>query len=214
LLIVLSIVGLGLWWRYASRKRQLPCPIWLAKFLDNPFTETIAGTRTTLERINLQPGERGLDVGSGPGRLAIPASHLVGPQGEVVAIDVQQEMLARLEQRARDSDVTNLRAILSDISKDPPLPEGYFDRAWLVTVLGEIPDRHSALRNIYKSLKPGGILSITEIFPDPHYQSLKTVLHLVEQAGFIPEQKWGNPLAFTLNCRKHGGDGEHAGSPA
>jgi len=40
----------------------------------------------------------------------------------------------------------------------------------LVTVLGEVPDREAALREIFDALKPGGILSVTEIIFDPHFQ--------------------------------------------
>jgi len=53
--------------RWASCHRQLLCPAWLARLLDNPWVDTISGTQTALDRIGVQPGERGLDVGSGPG---------------------------------------------------------------------------------------------------------------------------------------------------
>lgn len=50
--------------------------------------------------------------------------------------------------------------------------------------LGEIPDRQAVLRECYRALKPAGQLSITEVFPDPHFQSVRTVRRLAEQAGF------------------------------
>lgn len=77
-------IAVGLWWRWASRTRQLPCPSWLAWWLTTPLTDIIAATTATLDHIGLQPGERGLDVGSGPGRLTIPAARQVGPSGEIV----------------------------------------------------------------------------------------------------------------------------------
>jgi SAM-dependent methyltransferase len=199
-----ALIGAGIWWRWASRRRQLPCPSWLAGVLDNPLTETVAGTQTTLDRIGLQPGEVVLDVGSGPGRLAVPAAQRVGANGRVVALDVQPEMLARLQERAAEAGVTNIELQLVDISGDNSLPANRFDRAWLVTVLGEIPDREAALRNLWRLLRPGGTLSITEIFPDPHYQTRSTVLKLGQASGFDPTHYWGTPLAFTQNFVKRG----------
>jgi SAM-dependent methyltransferase len=77
-----------------------------------------------------------------------------------------------------------------------------FDRAILVTVLGEIPDRAAALREIFEALKPGGFLSITELMLDPHYQSRLTVLRLTRQLGFREKEFFGNVFAFTLNLVK------------
>ncbi|HRQ41569.1 MAG TPA: methyltransferase domain-containing protein [Chloroflexota bacterium] len=204
LALITTLIGAGIWWRWASRRRQLPCPSWLAGVLDNPLTEAVAGTQTTLDRIGLQPGEHVLDVGSGPGRLAIPAAQRVGSDGRVVALDIQSSMLARLQERAAEAGVANITPQLADIFGDNSLPANSFDRAWLVTVLGEIPNREAALRNLWRLLKPGGTLSITEIFPDPHYQTRPTVLNLGQAVGFEPTRYWGTPLAFTQNFVKRG----------
>ncbi|HEX6384892.1 MAG TPA: hypothetical protein VF177_09495 [Anaerolineae bacterium] len=53
-------------------------------------------------------------------------------------------------------------------------------------------------------LQSGDTLSITEIFPDPHYQTRSTVLNLGQAAGFEPARYWGSPLAFTQNFMKRG----------
>lgn len=76
------------------------------------------------------------------------------------------------------------------------------DRALLVTVLGEIPDRGAALKEIFAVLKPGGILSVTEIVFDPHFQRRSTVLRLARDAGFEEQAFFGNRIAYTLHLRK------------
>ena len=136
-----------------------------------------------------------------PGRLTIPVARAVEPGGEVVALDIQEGMLDRLRKGVDATGLKNIRPILGGIGQ-AEIESNSFDRALLVTVLGEIPDREAALREIYRILKPGGILSITEIFPDPHYQTRFTVRTLCEAAGFQLAKEFGHVLAFTMNWIK------------
>jgi SAM-dependent methyltransferase len=71
-----------------------------------------------------------------------------------------------------------------------------------VSVLGEIPDRETALQEIFDSLKPGGILSVTEIIFDPHFQRRSTVARLATQAGFQEYAFFGSWYAYRLNLQK------------
>lgn len=150
---------------------------------------------------NLAPGMRVLDMGCGPGRMTIPAAMKVGPEGQVVALDIQAAMLERVKKRTQVHGLTNIQTIKSEIGHDI-LEHNYFDRALLVTVLGEITNREAALSEIYAALKPEGILSITETLPDPHYQSQDTVRCLAEAVGFRLDHHYGNWLTFTMNFVK------------
>jgi ubiquinone/menaquinone biosynthesis C-methylase UbiE len=178
----------------------MPCPAWLAWVLERPFGEA-RRTREALDRLHLHAGMHVLDAGCGPGRLTIPIAREVGPTGHVAALDIQEGMLQRARSRAAAANLENigfLRAALGERTLGPAL----FDRAILVTVLGEIPNREAALREIFDALKPGGFLSITELMADPHYQSRATVLRLTRQLGFREKEFFGNVFAFTLNLEK------------
>lgn len=199
-LLIALVIG-NLWWRWASRRRSLPCPTWLAGFVEGPVMDRVLGTQSTLDRIGLKPGQRVLEVGPGPGRLLIPAARRVQPGGEVVGLDIQPGMIERLKMRAAQAGVPNLKAILGDATQ-PHVPPESFDVVYLCTVLGEIPDRKAALRQCYLALKPGGLLSVTEIFPDPHYQSRTTVQRLAETAGFRLREVHGPWYFFTANFVK------------
>lgn len=201
--LVLAVLAVGFAWRALSRRRSLPCPPWLAPLLENPYVEALAGSAKLLERARVGPGMRVLDVGCGPGRLTLPAAERVGPCGEVVALDIQPGMIRRLEERITRSGCRNVRTLLGGAGEGR-VERGVFDRAFLVTVLGEIPDQDAALREIHAALKPGGLLSVTEVLPDPHYQRASRVLRLAQAAGFVPEQRLGPPWAFTLNFVKPG----------
>jgi ubiquinone/menaquinone biosynthesis C-methylase UbiE len=198
--LVVLIAG-GVVWRYAARVHRAPCPAWLAWTLENPLVETVAGTATLLRRADVQPGMRVLDAGCGPGRLTVPAAGLVGATGEVVALDVQPRMLERVERRIRERGLTNVRTRLAALGEGR-LEHEHYDRALLVTVLGEVPDQQAALAEIAGALRPGGVLSVTEVLPDPHYQSRHTVERLATAAGLEPAGVFTGTLAYTANFRK------------
>jgi ubiquinone/menaquinone biosynthesis C-methylase UbiE len=189
-------------WRLAFGRRSIPCPAWLGWMveLDNPFTKTNRAA-TIVERLDLRPGMAVLDVGCGPGRLTIPIARQVGLAGAVVAMDIQSGMLQRAQEKARAANLTNIEFLQAGIGEGK-LGRNRFDRALLVTVLGEIPNRDAAMREIFDALKPGGILSVTEVIFDPHFQSRQTVARHARTAGFREKAFHGNAIAFALNVEK------------
>ncbi len=199
--VIIAVIAISFGWRWASRVWSLPCPSLVGWTLESPFYGRITGTEKTLERIGLKPGQRVLEIGPGPGRLLIPAAERVLPDGEVVGIDIQPGMIERLRERAARENVTNLTAILGDATQ-PLVPEASFDVAFLVTTLGEIPDRAAALAQCFRALKPGGVLSISEMLPDPHYQTQAAVRRMAEAAGFRLQSIRGGICLFTANFEK------------
>ena len=189
-------------WRFASHRQSLPCPVWLRWLveLDNPFTRTNRAS-VIIADLDLEPGMKVVDAGCGPGRLTIPIAEKIGPEGQVVAVDIQSGMLQRVQEKARAAKITNIRFVQAGVGEGK-LEHGQYDRALLVTVLGEIPDQKAALRELFEVLKPGGILSVTEVIFDPHFQSRDTVLRLASQAGFQERNFFGKRLAYTMHFEK------------
>ena len=189
-------------WRLSSRRRSLPCPVWLRWMveLDNPFARSNRAA-VIVSQLGLQPGMAVADVGCGPGRLTVPLARAVGEKGRVLAMDIQPGMLDRAREKARAAGLDNIEFLNAGAGQDK-LGSCGFDRVLLVTVLGEIPDREAALREIHAALKPGGILSVTEIIFDPHFQSRRTLERLASAAGFSMKEFFGNFLAFTLHFEK------------
>ena len=197
---ILGLTGLAavvLVWRYGG----LPCPWWLVPLLENRYVEAVAGAATLLARADVRPGMQVLDAGCGPGRLTLPLAERVGPSGRVVAVDLQPRMLAMLERRVREAGIANVELVRAGLGAGA-LPSERFDLAFLVTVLGELPDGLAALREIHRSLRPGAVLSVTEVLPDPHYQRLARVRALARQAGFVEHGLVSSWLAYTLNLTR------------
>jgi hypothetical protein len=69
-------------------------------------------------------------------------------------------------------------------------------------VLGEVRDRGAALRELCAALRPGGVLSVTEIFGHPDYRRPATVRGEVEAAGIRPVRRFGGFPAYTLNFER------------
>ena len=198
LIIALPLVA-WLGWRLISLRCSLPCPTSLAWLLDNPFTNGYHST--VLSRLELTPGLHVLDAGCGPGLLTTAIAAAVTQQGRVLALDIQAGMIAKAQARASKAGLSNIDYLVAPLGQGK-LPGSRFDRALLVTVLGEIPDKVAALSEIRSSLKPGGFLSITEVLPDPHFQSPRRIAALADQAGLRFRNKFGNPLIFTVNFER------------
>jgi len=203
-LALLVVGGLAFLWLVVVRIAAKlhggePCPFALAWIVDNPLRRRYMAQ--LLDHVGIQPGERILELGPGPGAFSVKAARRAGAGGALVAVDIQPQMIAAVEQKAREAGVTNVETHVTS-AYDLPLEDGSVDRAFLVTVLPEIPDRHRALLELHRVLKPGGVLSITEEFLDPDYPLARTTIHWAREAGFELAERHGNWFVYTINFRK------------
>ena len=142
-----------------------------------------------------------LEIGPGPGRLLLPIAARVLPGGDVIGIDMQQGMLDKLIGHAREQGVTNLTTIRGDATA-PHVPAANCDIVMLCEVLGEIPDRAAALAQCFRALKPGGLLSVTELLGDPHYQFRSKLKRMAAEAGFRLKSIEGGWWIYTASFIK------------
>jgi ubiquinone/menaquinone biosynthesis C-methylase UbiE len=186
--------------RLATRLgHSAPCPASLDWLVDNPVRRYYMGP--VLDRVGIRPGEHVLELGPGPGIFTVEAARRVGPEGRLVAVDIQPEMIAQVEKRVREAGLANVETQVSD-AYHLPLNDESVDRAFLVTVLPEILDRQRALAELRRVLKPDGALSITEEFLDPDYPLAQTTIRWAKEAGFKLAERHGNWWVYTLNFRK------------
>ena len=139
-----------------------------------------------------QPGERLLEVGPGTGVYALPMAERVAPTGMVAGLDLQQKMLDDLERRAARAGAPNVELRQGDATA-LPYEDASFDGAFLVTVLGEVPDRAGALRELRRVLRPGGRAVFGETALDPHLVPLGRLRREAEAAGLRYERQVGRP---------------------
>jgi SAM-dependent methyltransferase len=184
-----AVGGVALWWR----KNPSACPYSQRFWVEAPHPLI---TRQRLREI-LEPraGEHILEVGPGTGYYTLDVAEWVKPGGQVDILDLQQQMLDHTMQSAGERGVANVTPTQSDATA-MPYEDGTYDAAFLVTVLGEIPDQDAALRELARVLKPGGRLVVGELIGDPHYVRLEPMRLRASGAGLTYERRVGNALGY------------------
>jgi len=116
--------------------------------------------RRTIERLELRPGVRLLDVCCGAGASAIPAAEAVGEQGFVLGIDLAENLLALARAKASSNGITNVEFRIGDML-DAKIPESPFDAVVCVFGIFFVPDMNGAVRTLLGHVESGGKLAVT-----------------------------------------------------
>ena len=137
----------------------------------------------------VEPGNRVLDFGSGPGFFTREFAKQVGENGQVFAVDLQEEMLTilhgKMEAEGLISRIRTHKCRPDSINLPADL-NGTFDAAFAIFVVHEVPDPSKLFREIALLLKPGGTLFYTEPpFVVPGREFRDNLTRSI-QAGFVP----------------------------
>ncbi|MFI5065382.1 MAG: class I SAM-dependent methyltransferase, partial [Streptosporangiales bacterium] len=154
------------------------------------------------ERVMLlgtRPGERFLEIGPGTGLQALHVAGQLGDSGRLDIVDIQQPMLDHVMRLAARRELTSIVPSRAD-ARELPFPDATFDGAYLVTVLGEIPDVRAAVSELRRVLKPSGRLVVGE-FLDRHYVPFVTLLRHASARGLQVTARLGPPLAYYAQFR-------------
>ena len=184
----------ALWWR----SDQAPYPYGQHRLLDIPLP--FLSRRRLDALLGVTPGMRILEVGPGTGLQALHVAAQLGPAGRLDIVDIQQPMLDHVLRRAaQHTKLAPIVATRAD-ARDLPFAEATFDAAYLVTVLGEIPEPGAVIAELRRVLKPDGRLVVGE-FMDPHYVPLVTLLRHAHASRLQLAARLGPPLAYYAQFR-------------
>jgi ubiquinone/menaquinone biosynthesis C-methylase UbiE len=175
-------------------------PHQLSFILTCPLRRCLLSPGELADRLHLDEACEVLEVGPGPGYFSVEVARRL-PRGRLELFDVQQEMLDKARRRLQAAGLHNVGFTQGDAG-DLAFAENRFDVVFLVTVLGELADPAACLRGLYRALRPGGLLSVTEQAPDPDFLPLPTVRRLAEQQGFEFAERFGRRRNYTANFRK------------
>jgi ubiquinone/menaquinone biosynthesis C-methylase UbiE len=173
---VAAVAGYALWWR----RNPSACPYSQRFWVELPHPGI---TRERLRQVLAPvPGERMLEIGPGTGYYTLEIADRLSTFGRLDLVDIQRQMLDHTLARAGEANLRNIEAHEAD-ARTLPFEDETFDGAFLVAVLGEIPDQRQAVRELARVLKPGGRVVVGEIMFDPHYVSHRRLSAMAAEAG-------------------------------
>jgi SAM-dependent methyltransferase len=187
-LVAAGIAG-GLWYR--RKTTPFPYSLRWALAKEPPYLKR----ERLCQFLAPNPGERILELGPGTGMFSVPVAKLLEPGGTLDVFDIQQVMLDHTLRVAAEQNIGNIVATQGD-ARRLPYPDDTFDAAFMVTVLGEIPDQEAALGELRRVLKPGGRLVIGEFVIDWHGVRLGALKRRAERQEFSFEHRVGSPFSY------------------
>lgn len=126
--------------------------------------------QTILQNLTIGPGSVVVDLGSGSGHYSMAASRLVGTEGRVYAVDIQKDLLERLQHTAEGEGHHNIEIVWGDIDQygGSKLREGTADVVLLCNVLFQSENKPNAIGEAVRVLKPNGRLVMID-WTDSHF---------------------------------------------
>jgi ubiquinone/menaquinone biosynthesis C-methylase UbiE len=158
------------------------CPWWFAYSFDNPLRRLVHKPEEILGGL-VHPGEIALDLGCGMGYFTIALAELVGPQGKVFAVDVQEKMLAgvrrRLQHKGLASRVQLHQCSLERIGLSEPV-----DFALAFWMVHEVPDQRAFLEEVHFLLKPSARFLLVEPVGHVSTSAFQQTVQVAQSVGF------------------------------
>jgi len=114
-----------------------------------------------MDMLGIEPGKNVADIGAGSGWFTVRAARRVTGSGSVYAVDINQEAIHYIDQRAKKEQLHNIKTILSQ-PDDPRIPADSIDAVLLLKTYHEVAHPIVLLRNLRSSLKPGAKIGIID----------------------------------------------------
>jgi ubiquinone/menaquinone biosynthesis C-methylase UbiE len=143
-----------------------------------------------VEEVGLREGFHVLDYGCGPGGYVKPVAVLVGESGRIYALDISPLAIQTVKKIVVKNLMRNVETILSDCSTG--LPDDSVDAVLLYDVFHNLTDPNGVLEELYRVLKPDGVLS----FSDHHMKEDEIMSELTNKGLFALLKKGKRTYSF------------------
>ena len=132
-----------------------------ADWLERSSREEEERLTLLVRSLHLKPGDVVADIGAGSGVISLRMAELLLPDGKVMAVDVQKEMLERLKENCEKFGISNVEPV-KGTQKTTGLKDNSVDLAIMVDVYHEFEYPYEMLADISRSMKPGGRVVFVE----------------------------------------------------
>jgi ubiquinone/menaquinone biosynthesis C-methylase UbiE len=168
-----------------------------ADWLERPSREQQENPSKAVAALGLKPRQVVADIGAGTGYYTRKMAQIVGTNGLVYAVDIQQEMLDLLTNKLAELDIHNVKPVLGTIT-DPKLPPGSLDLALLVDVYHEFDHPYEMIEAICRALKPAGRLIFVEFRAEDPAVPIKRVHKMsrdqIRKEMSVQPLEWSDPI--------------------
>ncbi len=170
-------------------------------FLDNAFRRLIQSPGKIVGEY-IKNGDTIVDLGCGPGYFSIDMAKMVGNTGQIISVDLQPEMLAKVKKKAKEQNLSR-RIILHNCSQDRIglSPDTAADFVLVFYMLHETPDPDKFLQEIKTFLKKDGKCLIVEPIFHVSKKHFHNMTKNIEDMGFTilgrPSKKGGRSLLIS-----------------
>jgi arsenite methyltransferase len=165
-MLATSLIVLGCWKSSPPEHGPFANAEHASAMLDDPDRDAWQHPDDVVAALALAPAMTVADVGAGTGYFAVRLARAV-PQGEVIATDIEPDMIRYLEERARREQLANLRAVRATRTASGLAPESV-DAILVVDVWHHLDDRASYARDLAAALHRGGRLLVVDFKRDAH----------------------------------------------
>lgn len=126
-----------------------------------------------IKLLNLKIGDQAADIGCHEGYMTFKLSKVVGPEGKVYAVDVEESKVKKVESLAAESKIKNITPIKGDYD-NPKLPLNTLNAVIILDTYHEMDDHDEVLQHVFKALKPGGRLLLCEPIAESRRKSSRS----------------------------------------
>jgi len=184
--------------RLACHQQPRPMPHQFAAMLDHAWRLKYRNPAAELGLYGCGAGLHVLDLGCGTGLYTEEMARLVGETGKVYAVDIQQPMVEKTQQRLLSAGLAERVQFHQSGAYQLPLADNSIDLAVMVATLPQIPNKLLTLAELSRVLKPNGRLAISEEAPDPAYVPTFVTRRWLDDAAFRYGGKSGNPFCYHM----------------
>ncbi len=161
------------------------CPVWVGYLLASPLRKLFDNPVKRLSPY-IRKGMTVVDVGCAMGFFSLPMAEMVGPQGKVICIDLQEKMVQKLYRRAKKKKLLGsieARVCTRDNLNIDDL-ENSADFVLAAAVVHEVPHAASFLAELYGAVKNGGKLLVIEPGGHVSEHGFKATIDAAVNCGF------------------------------